>query len=39
MDIENLAVCAARHLAFQIVFFKTQESKDMTLKENINLTK
>ena len=39
MDIRNLAVCAARHMTFQTVVFKTQESKDLTLKENFNLAK
>jgi len=39
MDIQNLAVCAARHMTSQIMVFKTQESKDVTLKENFNLTK
>jgi len=39
MDIQNLAVCIARHMTSQIVVFKTQESKDLTLKENRNLTK
>jgi hypothetical protein len=39
MDIQNLAVCVARHMTSQIVVFKTQESKHLTLKENCNLTK
>jgi len=39
MDIQNLAVCATRHMTSQIVVFKTQESKDLTFKKNFNLTK
>jgi len=39
MDIQNLAVCVATHMTSQIVVFKTQESRDLTLKENFDLTK
>jgi len=37
MDIQNLAVGAVKHMTSQIVVFKIQESKDLTLKENFNL--
>jgi len=39
MDIQNLTVCVARHMTSQIVVFKTQESRDLTLKQNFDLTK